>query len=169
MTEDEAIRKVIDCQQGEAKRSYCGFITIVINIIIIVLLLVLFGRVDVFILVFVLCVIAFHKVYVALWWRLCIFSKFCKGCTDVSHVAGEGVNNETQLLARGLSFCPSPRHIDWTEVNADFDEFARRLHITEFFHDFTTDHQSDPFHPKSLWTPSIAEATRLMITSIQRC
>ena len=61
------------------------------------------------------------------------------------------------------------RHIDWTEVNADFDEFARRLHITEFFHDYTTDHQSDPFHPKSLWTPSIAETTRLMITSIQRC
>ena len=61
MTEDEAIRKVIDCQQGEAKRSYRGFITIVINIIIIVLLLVLFGRVDVFILVFILCVIAFHK------------------------------------------------------------------------------------------------------------
>ena len=91
MTEDEAIRKVIDCQQGEAKRSYCGFITIVINIIIIVLLLVLFGRVDVFILVFVLC--------------------------------------------------------------ADFDEFARRLRITEFFHDYTSDNQSDPFHPRSLWTP----------------
>ena len=79
MTEDEAIRKVIDCRQGEAKRSYRGFITIVTNIIIIVLLLVLFGRVDVFMLVFVLCVIAFHKGYVALLWRLCIFSKFCKG------------------------------------------------------------------------------------------
>ena len=79
VTEDEAIRKVIDSQQGEAKRSYRGFITIVINIIIIVLLLVLFGRVDVFILVFILCVIAFHKDYVALLWRLCIFSKLCKG------------------------------------------------------------------------------------------
>ena len=62
-------------------------------------------------------------------------------------------DNETHLLARGLGFCPSPRHIDWTEVNADFDEFARRLRITEFFHDYTTDKQSDPFHPKSLWTP----------------
>ena len=30
-------------------------------------------------LVFVLGVIAFHKVYVAMLWRLCIFSKFCKG------------------------------------------------------------------------------------------
>ena len=52
--------------------------TVVISIIIIVLLLVLFGRVGVFILVFVLSVIAFHKVYVAMLWRLCIFSKFCK-------------------------------------------------------------------------------------------
>ena len=71
--------KAIDCQQGEAKRSFRGFVTVVINIIIIVLLLVLFGRVTVFILDFVLCVIAFHKSYVAMLWRLCIFSKFCKG------------------------------------------------------------------------------------------
>ena len=28
-----------------------------------------------------------------------------------------------------------------------------RTRITEFFHDYTTDNQSDPFHPKSLWTP----------------
>ena len=70
---DEAIRKAIDCQQGEAKRSYCGFATVLISIIIIFLL------VGVFILVFVLRVIAFHKAYVAMLWRLCIFSKFCKG------------------------------------------------------------------------------------------
>ena len=56
-----------------------GFVTFVISIIIIVLLLVLFGRVDIFIPFSVLCVIAFHKVYVAMLWRLCIFSKFCKG------------------------------------------------------------------------------------------
>ena len=61
---DDAIWKATDCQQGEAKRSYSGFVTVVISIIIIVLLLVLFGIVGVFMLVFVLCVIAFHKVYV---------------------------------------------------------------------------------------------------------
>ena len=38
-----------------------------------------FGRVGVIILAFVLYVIPFHKVYVAMLWRLCIFSKFCKG------------------------------------------------------------------------------------------
>ena len=41
---DEAIRS----QQGEAKRSYLGFVTVLISIIIIVLLLVLFGRVGFF-------------------------------------------------------------------------------------------------------------------------
>ena len=79
LREDEEIQKATNCQQGEAKRSYRGFVTVVISIIIIVLLLVFFGRVGVFILVFVLYVIAFHKVYVAMLWRLCIFSKFCKG------------------------------------------------------------------------------------------
>ena len=79
LREDDAIWKATDCQQGEAKRSYCGFVTVVISIIIIVLLLVLFGIVGAFMLVFVLCVIAFHKVYVAMLWRLCILSKFCKG------------------------------------------------------------------------------------------
>ena len=62
LREDEAIWKAINCQQGEAKRRYRGFVTFVISIIIIDLLLVLFGRVDIYILVFVLCVIAFHKV-----------------------------------------------------------------------------------------------------------
>ena len=65
LREDEAIRKATNCQQGEANRSYRGFVTVVISIIIIVLLLVLFGR-GVFILVFVLYVIAFHKVYVTM-------------------------------------------------------------------------------------------------------
>ena len=92
MRQEEAIWRAIGCQQGEAKRSYLGFVTVVISIIIIVLLLVLFRRVGIFILVVVLCVIAFHKVYVAMLWRLRIFIKFCKECTDVSHVAGEGVD-----------------------------------------------------------------------------
>ena len=56
--------KAKDCQQGEEKRSYRAFVTVVISIIIIVFLLVLFGRVVVFILVFALRVIASHvKIY----------------------------------------------------------------------------------------------------------
>ena len=54
-------------------------------------------------------------------------------------------HDETKLLARGLTFCPTPRQINWSEVTADFDEFARRLRITEFFHD---DVPSDHRRPK---------------------
>ena len=65
-------------------------------------------------------------------------------------------NDETQLLAKGLTFCPKPRLINWSEVNADFNEFARRMRITEFFHDHSTDNESNPFYPKkSLDTPHL--------------
>ena len=62
-------------------------------------------------------------------------------------------HDETQLLERCLTFCPNPRQTNWSEVNADFDEFARRLRIAEFFHDDTSSDEPNPFHPKSLWTP----------------
>ena len=74
--EDEAIRKAIDCQQGEAQRSYHGFVTVVIKIIIIVLLFSFVWKSRCFYTCFY---IAFHKGYVAMLWRLCIISKFCKG------------------------------------------------------------------------------------------
>ena len=48
------VDEAIDCQQGKAKRSHRGFLTVAIGVIIIVLLLVLFGREGVFILFFVL-------------------------------------------------------------------------------------------------------------------
>ena len=83
----EAIRKAIDCQQGKTKRSYSGFVTVLIVIIIIVLLLVLFGIVGVFYTCFCiacycflfnnLCCDVVHELPSV--WTLCIFSKFCKG------------------------------------------------------------------------------------------
>ena len=66
LREDKAMRKAIDCQQGEAKRSYRGFVTVRCKHHYHVLLLALVGTVGVFILVLVLCIIAFHKVYVAI-------------------------------------------------------------------------------------------------------
>ena len=50
-------------------------------------------------------------------------------------------HDETRLLARGPSFCPTPRHVNWTEVKADFNEFSRRMHLLEYFHGY-------PPHPK---------------------
>ena len=61
------VDEAMDCQQGEAKHSYRGFVTVVTGIIIIVLLLALFRRVGVYILVFVLRVTVFHVIiYVAM-------------------------------------------------------------------------------------------------------
>ena len=35
--------------------------------------------------------------------------------------------DETSVLARGLTFCPTPRHIDWPEVSADIYDFSRLI------------------------------------------
>ena len=62
-----------------------------------------------------------------------------------------------QLIHRGLeqrNVSPKPRRINWCEVDTDFDEFARRMHLTEFLHDITTDNISNPFYHKSLWAPT---------------
>ena len=61
--------------------------------------------------------------------------------------------DETQLVARGLSFCPTPRHVNWTEVKADFNEFSRRMHLPEYFHGYPPQANPNPFRPKSTWTP----------------
>ena len=68
---DEAIRKAIDCQQGEAKRSYRGFVTVLISIIIIVLLLVLFGRVGFFTCFSIVC--------------YCFSSSLCCNVVEIVH------------------------------------------------------------------------------------
>ena len=62
-------------------------------------------------------------------------------------------HDETQLLARGLSFCPTPRNVDWTEVRADFIEFSRRMRLLEYFHDYPSQPKPNPFRPKGTWTP----------------
>ena len=76
-------------------------------------------------------------------------------------------HDETQLLARGLTFCPTPlRQINyWSEVNADFDEFARRLLITEFFHDHddVSSDEPNPFHPKVFGHPRLTETMHLTL------
>ena len=56
------VDQLIDCQQVEEKRSYRRFVKVVIGIIILALLLVLFGKVGVFMLVFVLRVNVFHVI-----------------------------------------------------------------------------------------------------------
>ena len=66
--------------------------------------------------------------------------------------------DEISVLARGLTFCPTPRHINWSEVSADIYDFARRMRLSEYFFDENsntpTDNEHDtPFHNKSTWNP----------------
>ena len=93
---NEAIRKAIDYQQGEAKRSHRGFLTVLISIIIIVLLLVLFGREGVLYL-FLYCVLLLFIKFMLRCCGDCGFSaSFLRECTDVNYVAGEGVELTVQ-------------------------------------------------------------------------
>ena len=64
--------------------------------------------------------------------------------------------DETSVLARGLTFCPTPRHIDWPEVSADIYDFSRRMRLTEYFFDdnsktSNSNEDDTPFHNKSTW------------------
>ena len=49
-------------------------------------------------------------------------------------------NSETKLLSRGLTFVPTPKSVNWAEIQADINDFARRLRLKEFFqqHDNNT-------------------------------
>ena len=89
----------IDCQQEEEERSYRRFVKVVIGIIILALLLVLFRKVGVFIIAFVLRVKVFHVlIYVAVLYMnypqygdCALSASFVKECSNVSYVAGERV------------------------------------------------------------------------------
>ena len=78
---------------------------------------------------------------------------------------------EIKLLSRGLTFVPTPQRINWPEVQADINEFARRLRLREFFfadNDITTDSDNHPFRCKSSWTPPCGREPALD-TFINQC
>ena len=62
--------------------------------------------------------------------------------------------DETSVLSRGLTFCPTPRHINWPEVSADIYDFSRRMRLTEYF--LTT--TAEP--------PTLPNPTLLSITAV---
>ena len=66
--------------------------------------------------------------------------------------------DEISILSRGLTFYPTPRHINWPEVSADIYDFSRRMRLAEYFFDEnnnnrTANEHDTPFHNKSTWTP----------------
>ena len=42
---------------------------------------------------------------------------------------------ETNLLLRGLSFCPTPRHLNKPKILDGMESYFRRLRLKEFFID----------------------------------
>ncbi|XP_013774920.1 uncharacterized protein LOC106459805 [Limulus polyphemus] len=80
---------------------------------------------------------------------------------------------ETQhnLLSKGLNFTPTPKNIDNFEVISEFQEFALRLRLREFFHNKTTNVNDigTPFKEKSTWSPPVNREPHLesFITAIE--
>ena len=80
---------------------------------------------------------------------------------------------EIKLLSRGLTFVPTPQRINWSEIQADIDDFARRLRLKEFFDkdgNTATDASSHPFRCKGSWTPPCGREPALdtFITAVQQ-
>ena len=70
--------------------------------------------------------------------------------------------DEISILSRGLTFCPTPRHINWAEVSADIYDFSRRMRLAKYFFDEnsntrTANEHDTPFHNKSTWNPPTTE------------
>ena len=100
--------------------------------------------------------------------------------SSVINLSGSSLSaDEISVLARGLTFCPTPRHINWSEVSADIYDFSRRMRLAEYFFDENSNTPTDnehyiPFHIKSTWNPpndreralnSFLDAVKLDITT----
>ena len=106
------VDQLIDCQQEKEKRSYRRFVKVVIGIIILALLLVLFGKVGVFMLVFVLRVNVFHVInYVVVLYvnypqcgDCALSASFIRECSDVSCAHTMCVCNQSLFYCKCTGF-----------------------------------------------------------------
>ncbi len=88
--------------------------------------------------------------------------------------------DEHSLLSRGLNFCPTPKNIDWNELNADLNDFKRRLRLKHYFQDKAGQDETQTEHDEnettheykkpSNWTPArnLDPALDYYINSIER-
>ena len=64
--------------------------------------------------------------------------------TTVVNLSGIALEEaEINLLSKGLSFCPSPRHIRKEEILDDLEKYFRRLRLKEFFLEEEEEEDSD--------------------------
>ena len=63
--------------------------------------------------------------------------------------------DESILLSKGLSFCPTPRRLDADRTLDDLEGFFRRLRLKEFFADSDVEDSNEErlFRPTSTWMP----------------
>eukprot|EP01051_Picozoa_sp_SAG22_P007683 SAG22_NODE_549_length_9239_cov_7.477899_9_plen_194_part_00 len=69
--------------------------------------------------------------------------------------------DELHVLGLGLNFIPTPRMTTWTDANADYQRFARRIYMFDFFHRNPPEPRADAPHddlpqfqiPNPDWSP----------------
>ena len=73
-------------------------------------------------------------------------------------------DDEIKLLKRGLKFTPTPRE-DKDGLNADINEFCRRLRLNYIFHENDSEQDEEEFQPlvrnKSKWNPKVTKDKHL--------
>ena len=76
--------------------------------------------------------------------------------TTVVNLSGIALSEaEINLLSKGLSICPTPRHIEKEQILDDLEKFFRRLRLKEFFLE-EEEEDSDArtlLHPPNTWMP----------------
>ena len=76
--------------------------------------------------------------------------------TVVNHFRVTLSETEMNLLSKGLSFCPTPRHIRKEEILIDLEKFFRGFRRKKFFSEKEEEQDSDAqtlFHPLNAWMP----------------
>ena len=61
--------------------------------------------------------------------------------------------DEISLLSKGLKFCPTPRDLDRGKIKTDLEQFGRRLRLRWFFREEEGEFETNPFRPKSTFSP----------------
>ena len=63
---------------------------------------------------------------------------------------------EINLLSKGLSFCPTPPHMEKEEILDDLEKFFTLLRLKKFFQEEEEEEETDAenlLHPPSSWMP----------------
>lgn len=62
---------------------------------------------------------------------------------------------ETNILSKGLTFCPTTGHYNEFQLYQDLDKFARNMRLREYFHDRQPNpNQTILTNPEKQWTPN---------------